>query len=212
MAAIEFSCPKCGNNLLCFACCQSHNVKPSSPKKEEWDILNAKRYRTINKDLEVFDAGNWIKSKNRSIGSTFNGKYNDTYYFCKCGFCSQHEDDFLNNDSISQMEEKIYENGRKYFGQFKNGKREGYGIMYFPDGGRYEGHWENDLAHGKGIEYYKNGDRYEGNYFKDEEDGEGIYYYQNGDRIMGNYKNGNKIGKHVKLCSNGEVKVFNFDN
>ena len=212
MAAIEFSCPKCGNNLLCFDCRLSHVIRPSSPKKEEWNILKAKRYRKINEDLEVYSDGNWISCNNRSIGLTFNGNYCCRFYLCKCGFYSQYENDFLNKSSISQIEEKIYENGRKYIGQFKNGKREGYGIMYFPDGGRYEGKWENDLAHGKGIEYYQNGDRYEGNYFKDEEDGEGIYYYKNGDRIMGNYKNGNKIGKHVKLCSNGEIEVFNFDN
>ena len=211
MAAIEFSCPKCGNNLLCFTCRLSHEVEPPSPKKEEWNILEAKRYR-INKYLEVFDDGNWIFCNNRSMGETFNGKYVDKYYLCKCGFYSIYEKDFLNNNSISQMELKIYENGREYIGQFKNGKREGYGIMYFPDGGRYEGNWENNLSHGKGIEYYQNGDRYEGNYFKDEEDGEGVYYYKNGDRIMGNYKNGNKVGKHVKLCSNGEIEVFNFDN
>ena len=212
MANIELRCPKCRNDLLCFSCRLSHNVRPSSPKKEEWDFSKAKRYRKINGILEVFSDGNWIRSNNSSKGLTFNGNYCCHYYYCKCGFYSPNEDGFLNNGSISQMEEKIYENGRKYIGQFKNGKREGYGIMFFPDGGRYEGNWENDLAHGKGIEYYNNGDRYEGEYFKDEEDGEGIYYYKNGDRIMGNYKNGKKIGKHVKLCSNGEIQVFNFDN
>ena len=211
MAAEELSCPKCGNNLLCFTCRLSHSVRPSKPKKEDWNILEAKRYR-IKKYLEVFDNGNWIISNNSKMGETFNGRYCFKDYLCKCGFYSQSEGAFLNNSFISQMVEIIYENGRKYIGQFKNGKREGYGIMYFPDGGRYEGNWENDLAHGKGIEYYQNGDRYEGNYFKDEEDGEGVYYYKNGDRIMGNYKNGNKVGKHVKLCSNGEIKVFNFDS
>ncbi len=118
----------------------------------------------------------------------------------------------MNMKNNGQIIEKIYENGRKYIGQFKNGIREGYGIMFFPDGGRYEGNWENGLAHGKGIEYYKNGDRFEGEYYKDEEDGEGVYYYSNGDRLMGNYRNGNKIGKHVKLCANGQIQVFNFNN
>ena len=42
MAAIEYSCPKCRNNLLCFTCRTSHDVRPSSPKKEEWNILKAK--------------------------------------------------------------------------------------------------------------------------------------------------------------------------
>ena len=62
MAAIQFSCPKCGNNLLCFTCRLSHEVEPPSPKKEEWNFLRAKRY-IINKGLEVFDDGNWIFSK-----------------------------------------------------------------------------------------------------------------------------------------------------
>ena len=60
---------------------------------------------------------------------TFNQCY-VSYYLCKCGFYGD-EIDFLNDGSISQIEEKVYENGRKYIGQFKNGKREGYGIMFF---------------------------------------------------------------------------------
>ena len=212
MANIELRCPKCRNNFLYFNCYLSHNVKPSNPKKEDWNFFKAKRYRIMNKVLEVFSDGNWKECNNRGMGLSFNGNYRFIYYLCKCGFFSENEYDFINNDPISQIEEKVYENGRKYIGQFKNGKREGYGIMFFPDGGRYEGNWDNDLANGKGIEYYRNGDRYEGEYFKDEEDGEGVYYYNNGDRIIGNYKNGKKIGKHVKLCSNGEIEVFNFDN
>ena len=215
MAYHELRCPKCRNNLLyfwTFSCSLTYNQASPSPKKEDWDYFKAERYRSTNKGLEVFRDGNWEKCNNREWGETFDEKYfKEYYYLCKCGFYGN-EIDFLNNGSISQIEEKVYENGRKYIGQFKNGKREGYGIMFFPDGGRYEGNWENDLAHGKGIEYYINGDRYEGEYFRDEEDGEGVYYYKNGDRIMGNYKNGKKIGKHVKLCSNGEIQVINFDN
>jgi hypothetical protein len=185
---------------------------PSSPKKEDWDYFEAKRYRRTNKGLEVFSDGNWKECNNRKLGENFNKNiFFRKYYLCKCGL-SGDEGLFVNDGSISQIEEKVYENGRKYIGQFKNGKREGYGIMFFPDGGRYEGNWDNDLANGKGIEYYRNGDRYEGEYVKDEEDGEGVYYYSNGDRLMGNYRNGNKIGKHVKLCANGQVQVFNFNN
>ena len=208
----ELRCPKCRNNLLCFryySFSLTQNAMPSSPKKEDWDYIEAKRYRRTNKGLEVFNDGNWKECNHRKLGE--NAYYVEKNYLCKCGFYGD-EGLFVNDGSISQIEEKVYENGRKYIGQFKNGKREGYGIMFFPDGGRYEGNWENDLAHGKGIEYYKDGDRYEGEYFEDEEDGEGVYYYKNGDRIMGNYKNGKKIGKYVKLCSNGEIQVINFDN
>ena len=138
MASVELRCPKCENNLLYFNYYLSHNEPPSNPKKEEWDLLNAKRYRKMNNILEEFVDGNWIGCYNSSKGLSFNGNYRFLYYLCKCGFYSQYESDFLNNDSISKIEEKLYENGRKYIGQFKNGKREGYGIMFFPDGGRYE--------------------------------------------------------------------------
>ena len=73
------------------------------------------------------------------MGETFNGNYVSKNYLCKCGFYGDEINyDFLNDGSISQIEEKVYENGRKYIGQFKNGKREGYGIMFFPDGGMKE--------------------------------------------------------------------------
>jgi hypothetical protein len=211
----ELRCPECRNNFLGYTCYTSHNTPPNPEnmfkKKHDCCCFGGRRYRLMNDVLEEYVNGIWKKA-NLYNGLTFNGPYVATYFYCECGFYSEDESAFLNNYTISQIEEKVYKNGNKYIGQFKNGKREGYGIMLFANGGRYEGNWKDNLAHGKGIEYYENGDRYEGNYYEDEEDGPGVYYYKNGDRIMGNYKNGKKIGKHVKLCSNGEIQVINFDN
>ena len=45
-----------------------------------------------------------------------------------------------------------YSIGGKYLGEWKNGKRDGYGIVVFPDdGSTYEGEWKEGLPHGKGI-------------------------------------------------------------
>ena len=206
----ELKCPKCRNNILIYECNPNHEMAFKCARE---NLGN--RFRMNKGGLEVYINGNWKPYQYFEHEGPKDGQYGcgifHYWFFCKCGFSSRDEDDFLNND-IRPIEEKVYKNGRKYIGQFKNGKREGYGIMFFPDGGRYEGNWKDDLADGKGIEYYSNGDRYEGDYYKDEEDGNGVYYYKNGDRIMGDYRNGKMVGKHVKLCANGEIKVINNNN
>ena len=44
-----------------------------------------------------------------------------------------------------------YNDVDKYEGEWKNGLKEGKGIMYYNDGRRYKGDWKNDLKEGKGI-------------------------------------------------------------
>lgn len=57
---------------------------------------------------------------------------------------------FSNNDL------GVYEwsDGRKYEGQWKNNKMEGYGIFTWPDGRRYEGEYIDDKKEGKGVFYW----------------------------------------------------------
>ena len=45
-----------------------------------------------------------------------------------------------------------------YVGQYKNGKRDGEGVMKSP-GSSYEGSWKNDVKEGKGTNTWKNGRR-----------------------------------------------------
>ena len=48
-----------------------------------------------------------------------------------------------------------YNNGDKYEGDYKTGKKEGKGIYYYNNGERYEGDFKNDKREGKGIFYLK---------------------------------------------------------
>jgi antitoxin component YwqK of YwqJK toxin-antitoxin module len=42
--------------------------------------------------------------------------------------------------------------GSKYVGEWKDDKRHGCGIEYFPDGKKnYYGEWKDDKRHGRGI-------------------------------------------------------------
>ena len=60
--------------------------------------------------------------------------------------------------------EKVYENGDKYIGQIKNGKKNGKGFMTYSDKSTYDGEWLNDLKNGHGVQKLANGDKYEGNF------------------------------------------------
>ena len=45
----------------------------------------------------------------------------------------------------------FWKDGRKYEGEYKNDKKEGFGKYYWTDGRRYEGQWRNGKQHGKGM-------------------------------------------------------------
>ena len=55
-----------------------------------------------------------------------------------------------------------YNNGAKYVGDWKNGKRHGKGTYYWRSGDKYIGNYKNGKMHGKGTYYYSNGDKYVG--------------------------------------------------
>jgi hypothetical protein len=76
--------------------------------------------------------------------------------------------------------EKVYENGDKYLGQIKNGKKHGKGIMYYSDQSSYDGEWFNDLKNGHGVQNLANGDKYEGNFKNNLKEGYGTYTFKNG--------------------------------
>ena len=56
----------------------------------------------------------------------------------------------------------IYNDGSYYVGDWKDGKREGYGIKYYIDGTVYKGQWRNDNKHGQGSITYLNGVKFIG--------------------------------------------------
>lgn len=46
----------------------------------------------------------------------------------------------------------------RYYGHFKNGRRHGYGVLYYATGARYEGFWHGDQKHGIGCYCFENGE------------------------------------------------------
>ena len=72
----------------------------------------------------------------------------------------------------TNIKSRIYDDGT-YYGDFKNNKREGKGIMYYNNGDKYEGDWKNDYMKGKGIMHYNNGNKYEGEWENNRMEGKG---------------------------------------
>ena len=113
---------------------------------------------------------------------------------------------------VNDNKMETYNNGNKYFGQIRNGLRNGKGKMYYLNGSQYDGEWKDDLFEGKGILYNSNGDKYEGDWKKDKKEGKGILYCFNGDRYEGYFKNNEMEGKGTYYYKNGDKYIGEWIN
>ena len=94
-----------------------------------------------------------------------------------------------------------------YYGEFKNGKREGYGKYIWENGEYYIGQWLNDKKHGKGILYNTNRNiKYDGDFVNDKFEGYGKYIYENGNYYIGKWLNNKMHGKGIVYYKNGNIK------
>ena len=108
-----------------------------------------------------------------------------------------------------------------YDGEVVDGKREGVGILLYPNGAAYEGEWHNDEPHGKGAKYkadgtlsyeglWTHGKRktenkritlkdgiYIGGVLGNKRHGYGVMDYSNGERYEGDWENDRKNGHGV---------------
>lgn len=56
----------------------------------------------------------------------------------------------------------IWKNGEEFVGEWKNGRKDGYGVWKSPKGDFYEGEWKNNKQNGKGIFVHVGGSKYNG--------------------------------------------------
>lgn len=132
---------------------------------------------------------------------------------------------FKNGEFISGRLEGVghakYGHVGEYFGEFKNGKRHGYGLMkytdpehtceWFPETeGTYLGEWRDDKRHGYGIMVWANGTQYKGTFMADRRDGVvGKVVFANGDSYEGGFVNDNMLRSTSikKLNQNSSVVI-----
>ena len=75
-----------------------------------------------------------------------------------------------------------------YFGEFRNGVRDGQGSFTMPNGSKYVGQFRNDKANGTGILTNIDGSSYSGEFINDSYEGQGTFKYSNSSQFVGTFK------------------------
>lgn len=100
-----------------------------------------------------------------------------------------------------------YKTVSKYIGNFKDNQVEGFGILEQEEGDIYKGNWKNSNTCGWGIYQTKKDAVYKGNWLNDKQNGFGIEAWPKGACYEGEYENGNKEGIGIlNFEINGEYK------
>ncbi|XP_064451190.1 MORN repeat-containing protein 4 isoform X1 [Mirounga angustirostris] len=87
-----------------------------------------------------------------------------------------------------------YSSGEEYRGEWKEGRRHGFGQLMFADGGIYLGHFENGLFNGFGVLTFSDGSRYEGEFAQGKFNGVGVFIRHDNMTFEGEFKNGRVDG------------------
>ena len=99
---------------------------------------------------------------------------------------------------------KVFADGSRYEGQWKDGKKSGKGRYIYPDGDVYEGQWLDDKAHGEGFHQSKQS-RYNGQWAMDLKHGYATEDWDDGSKYTGQYHNGQKHGKGMFVWPEGST-------
>ena len=75
----------------------------------------------------------------------------------------------------------VSSSGNKYAGNFKDGKRHGYGIATYLDGEVYNGEWRCGRRHGRGILHLAKSEVFDGVWLANKKHGLGVYYWSDGE-------------------------------
>jgi clan AA aspartic protease (TIGR02281 family) len=103
-----------------------------------------------------------------------------------------------------------FENGQKYVGEFKDGKKNEQGTYTWPTGDKYVGQWLNDERYGQGTQTWPTGDKYVGQWLNDERYGQGTQTLATGEKYVGEFKDGKFNGYGIYTWPNGNKYVGDF--
>jgi S1-C subfamily serine protease len=97
-----------------------------------------------------------------------------------------------------------WEDQRAYIGEWKGGKKDGYG-MFISKYGHYVGDWKQDRKHGFGTLSLKSGHKHTGKWVNDKSNGHGTREYSDGSKYIGDFKDDKKHGVGKYIFVHGEV-------
>ena len=96
------------------------------------------------------------------------------------------------------------EDATRYQGEFRDGKMNGQGVMFFPDRKRYEGEFRDDHRTGHGVSTLLDGTRYEGEFTDGWLNGHGIATMADGSRYEGGFSHGKRNGHGIETTPDGQ--------
>ena len=77
---------------------------------------------------------------------------------------------------------------RTKHGEWKDGRRNGQGVLKTADGFIYDGMWMNNAMEGRGLAIYPSGQQYEGQFFCGRREGRGTVHFPNGAVYEGRFR------------------------
>ncbi len=105
----------------------------------------------------------------------------------------------------------LWENGTKYMGEWKDGKKHGQGTFTYGkgkwEGDKYEGEFKVGYRNGQGTYTWSDGDKYVGEFKGDKPNGQGTYTWSDGRKYEGEFKVGKKHGQGTYTLPNGSKYV-----
>ena len=138
----------------------------------------------------------------------------------------------LSGDCIAGQGVYVFPDGNVYSGDFKNGKRHGFGECYFAGGAHYKGRWQNDMPDGNGTMTEADGKQKTGLWSRGAlvaaegtlsvwpkenarkntgcisgncENGIGTYVFEDKSRYVGSFRAGLPHGQGKVFYTNGQV-------
>lgn len=107
---------------------------------------------------------------------------------------------------------EAWADGGRFEGNFKNGKREGFGTEYWSDGGGFSGYYKEGKREGPGKEHWSDGGGFEGMYVGGQRNGKGKELWSDGGWFEGSYKDGLKNGHGIQYLNDGSSYEGGFKN
>ena len=163
--------------------------------KEQKQILKAQEEILAKQSLEVKCKGSYKKWDNCQ-GSYINDEGH------------KYDGRFKNGFIVEGI--ATYAGDTKYVGEFKNNLPHGQGTFSYSDGSKYFGQWVDGKQNGFGNKIWNNGIKYVGTFKNDEPYGNGTFTSPDGEKYVGEWKDGKRHGKGTLTYPNGKIYIGQF--
>lgn len=118
----------------------------------------------------------------------------------------------IKNSQMHGVGKITYANKFQYDGEWKFGKKEGFGLLTFPCGSEYLGRFENDKMHGEGVIWIGEKESFTGSWENGKIIGEGIHYRPDGSIFTGQFEDGEKNGKGMIVWASRDTMWGSWKN